>query len=196
VSKLRAFTMPKWGIEMVEGTISEWNVNVGEPVVKGQVIAQIETDKIVNEVEIEYDTRFVRLIAEPGQAYPVGALLGVTSSDTVEDEEIDAFVRAFVPAGGTTIETLEPASAAPASTAPAAPSGTPPTAAIAAGTLISPAARDLALRLSLDVSSIQGHGRSGRITLQDVDQAAKPMRSVGGGGPVAIEPSGAALDAF
>jgi pyruvate dehydrogenase E2 component (dihydrolipoamide acetyltransferase) len=196
VSKLRAFTMPKWGIEMMEGTISEWNVNVGEPVVKGQVIAQIETDKIVNEVEIEYDTRFVRLIAEPGQAYPVGALLGVTSSDTVEDEEIDAFVRAFVPAGGTTIETLEPASAAPASTAPAAPSGTSPTAAIAAGTLISPAARDLALRLSLDVSSIQGHGRSGRITLQDVDQATKPMRSVGGGGPVAIEPSGAALDAF
>ena len=63
MSKLRAFTMPKWGIEMVEGTISEWNVKAGEPVVKGQVIAQIETDKIVNEVEIEYDTRFVRLIA-------------------------------------------------------------------------------------------------------------------------------------
>ena len=85
MSKLRAFTMPKWGIEMVEGTIGEWNVKVGEPVVKGQVIAQIETDKIVNEVEIEYDTRFVRLIAEPGQTYPVGALLAVTSIDAVED---------------------------------------------------------------------------------------------------------------
>jgi pyruvate dehydrogenase E2 component (dihydrolipoamide acetyltransferase) len=189
---MRAFTMPKWGIEMVEGTISEWNVKVGEPVVKGQVIAQIETDKIVNEVEIEYDTRFVRLIAEPGQAYPVGVLLAVTSSDTVEDEEIDAFVRAFVPAGGATIENLEPASAAPALAA-AAGRERP---AIPAGTLLSPAARDLAQRLSVDVSSIEGHGRGGRITLQDVDQAAKPMRRVGGGGPVAIEPSGAALDAF
>src|ERR1700730_7686370 len=110
--------MPKWGIEMVEGTVSEWNVKVGEPVVKGQIIAQIETDKIVNEVEIEYDTRFVRLIAEPGQAYPVGALLAVTSIDAVEDEEIDAFVRAFVPAGSAKIESLEPASATPKSAVP------------------------------------------------------------------------------
>src|SRR5882724_4788798 len=148
--------MPKWGIEMVEGTVSEWNVKVGEPVVKGQVIAQIETDKIVNEVEIEYDTRFVRLIAEPGQAYPVGALLAVTSSDTVEDEEIDAFVRAFVPAGGAAFENLEPASASsappgPSGTASPAPTPSPPAGqlapaatgrdrpAIPAGTLISPA---------------------------------------------------------
>jgi pyruvate dehydrogenase E2 component (dihydrolipoamide acetyltransferase) len=220
VSKLRAFTMPKWGIEMVEGTISEWNVKVGEPVVKGQVIAQIETDKIVNEVEIEYDTRFVRLIAEPGQAYPVGELLAVTSSDTVEDEEIDAFIRAFVPAGGATFENLEPASATPKSAAPAGPSGTSPPAAapaapagapagasapaaasrdspaIPAGTRISPAARELALRLSVNASVIQGQGRGGRITLQDVDQAAKPIRGMRGGGPIAIEPTGAALDAF
>ena len=67
MSNLRAFTMPKWGIEMVEGTISEWNITEGEPVVKGQVVAQIETDKIVNEVQVEYDTRFVRLIATPGE---------------------------------------------------------------------------------------------------------------------------------
>jgi pyruvate dehydrogenase E2 component (dihydrolipoamide acetyltransferase) len=188
VGKLRAFTMPKWGIEMVEGTIGEWNVKVGEPVAKGQVIAQIETDKIVNEVEIEYDTRFVRLIAEPGQTYPVGALLAVTSIDAVEDEEIDAFVRAFAPAGGA---------------APAAPVDAPTPAkagrespVIPAGTLISRAARELALRLSVNVSAIEGHGRGGRITLQDVDQAARPARKVGGGGPVAIEPTGEALDAY
>jgi pyruvate dehydrogenase E2 component (dihydrolipoamide acetyltransferase) len=201
VSKLRAFTMPKWGIEMVEGTISEWNVKAGESVVKGRVIAQIETDKIVNEVEVEYDTRFVRLIAEPGQAYRVGALLAVTSSDAVGDEEIDAFVRAFVPAGGAEIGTFVPADTAPAAAiAPAAANATaatirqsPP---IPPGTLISPAARELALRLSVNVASIDGQGRRGRITLQDVDQAAKPLRSVGGGGPVAIEPTGAALDAF
>ncbi|HLZ97584.1 MAG TPA: 2-oxo acid dehydrogenase subunit E2 [Steroidobacteraceae bacterium] len=192
MGKLRAFTMPKWGIEMVEGTIGEWNVKVGEPVVKGQVIAQIETDKIVNEVEIEYDTRFVRLIAEPGQTYAVGALLAVTSIDAVEEEEIDAFVRAFAPAGGAATETFATASAATASAATAhreAP-------VIPAGMLMSPAARELALRLSVNVSAIEGLGRGGRITLQDVDQAARPMRKVGGGGPVAIEPTSEALDAF
>jgi pyruvate dehydrogenase E2 component (dihydrolipoamide acetyltransferase) len=200
VSKLRAFTMPKWGIEMLEGTISEWNVKVGESGIKGQVIAQIETDKIVNEVEIEYDTRFVRLIAEPGQAYPVGALLAVTSSDAVGEEEIDAFVRAFVPAGDTAPEDAAPQSAAHPSAAAA--SAVPAAAAvresppIPAGTQISPAARELALRLSVDVSAMEGHGRGGRLTLQDVDQAAKPLRPVGGGNPVSIEPSGAALDAW
>lgn len=201
--KLRAFTMPKWGIEMVEGTIGEWNVKVGETVSKGQVIAQIETDKIVNEVEIEYDTRFVRLIAEPGQTYPVGALLAVTSSETVEEEEIDAFVRAFAPAGGAATETFANVSAAAAGAAPAAPAGAaaPATAhreapVIPAGALMSPAARELALRLSVNVSAIEGHGRGGRITLQDVDQAAKPTRMVGGGGPIGIEPTSASLDAF
>jgi pyruvate dehydrogenase E2 component (dihydrolipoamide acetyltransferase) len=186
--------MPKWGIEMVEGTIGEWNVKVGEPVAKGRVIALIETDKIVNEVEIEYDTRFVRLIAEPGQAYPVGALLAVTSIDAVEEEEIDAFVRAFAPAGGAATETFATAGAATASAAPATTHRESPS--IPAGTLMSPAARELAVRLSVDVLAIEGHGRGGRITLQDVDQAAKPVRMVGGGGPVAIEPTGAALDAF
>ena len=81
MSTLRAFTMPKWGIEMTEGTLAEWNIKEGERVAKGQVIAQIETDKIVNEVQAESDVTFVRLLATPGDVYPVGALLGVTATD-------------------------------------------------------------------------------------------------------------------
>jgi pyruvate dehydrogenase E2 component (dihydrolipoamide acetyltransferase) len=215
MSKLRAFTMPKWGIEMTEGTISEWNVKEGEPVAKGQVVAQIETDKIVNEVQIEYDTRLVRLIALPGEVYPVGALLAVTSSDAAAKDEIDDFIRAFVPAGagappgdakpaaGSSAATL-PAAAptgagAPAPGSPAAggPAAAPPKVmTIPAGVSISPAARGLVQRLSVDVTGLKGSGRGGRITLQDVAQAAKPARSVGTGAAVSIAPSDAALDGF
>jgi pyruvate dehydrogenase E2 component (dihydrolipoamide acetyltransferase) len=206
--------MPKWGIEMVEGTISEWNISEGEPVIKGQVIAQIETDKIVNEVQVEYDTRFVRLIATPGEAYPVGALLAVTSSETVSRDEIDAFVRAFKPAGGdaaaAAAEAQDGAAAASKGDAAAASRGGGAAAApsrasapvdtvresdlIPPGTRISPAARELALKMSVPVSSIQGGGRGGRITLQDVAQASKPARPNLSAGPVSIMPTAAALD--
>jgi pyruvate dehydrogenase E2 component (dihydrolipoamide acetyltransferase) len=206
--------MPKWGIEMVEGTISEWNITEGEPVTKGQVVAQIETDKIVNEVQVEYDTHFVRLIATPGEVYPVGALLAVTASAPVAADEIDAFVRAFRPAGGAAAATEAEdaplgavaashdgaaAGAAPAGASAAASASAPVKTVresdlIPAGTRISPAARALALQQSIPVAAIQGGGRGGRITLQDVAQAAKPARPVHRAAPVSITPTDTALD--
>ncbi|RME68743.1 MAG: 2-oxo acid dehydrogenase subunit E2, partial [Alphaproteobacteria bacterium] len=100
MTKLRAFTMPKWGIEMTEGVVGEWLVKEGEPFKKGQLLALIETDKITNEVEAEFDAQFVRLVAKPGETLPVGALLGVTApADTKPDKAaIDAFIARFQPA--------------------------------------------------------------------------------------------------
>ena len=66
MATLKAFTMPKWGIEMAEGTIAEWGVAEGEAFAKGAVLALIETDKITNEIEAEADGRFVRLLASAG----------------------------------------------------------------------------------------------------------------------------------
>ena len=57
MAKLKAFTMPKWGIEMAEGTIAEWMVAEGAPFTRGTVLTLIETDKITNEVEAEADGR-------------------------------------------------------------------------------------------------------------------------------------------
>ena len=50
MARLKAFTMPKWGIEMSEGTIAEWMVAENAPFEKGTVLALIETDKITVEV--------------------------------------------------------------------------------------------------------------------------------------------------
>ena len=71
MAKLKAFTMPKWGIEMAEGTLAEWSVAENEPFARGTVLALIETDKITNELEAEADGRFVRIIAQAGEVYPV-----------------------------------------------------------------------------------------------------------------------------
>jgi len=217
LSTLRAFTMPKWGIEMTEGTVSEWSIREGEQVTQGQIIALIESDKIVNEVQAEFETRFVRLIAQAGESYPVGALLAVMATGDVDQSEVDRFIAAFRPAGAAAESAPESASeSAPEITQPAASAeaarsrSTPAIAAapvraapshartleIPEGLAISPQARRRAGELSVDARSISGSGRGGRITLQDVEQASRPSRAIGGGAPVAIEPRTTALDAF
>jgi len=186
---MRAFTMPKWGIEMVEGTISEWSVKEGDPVVKGQTIVLIETDKVVNEVEAEFDTKFVRITASAGEVCRVGALLAVMAQDEVSRAEVDAFVQAFEKGQG-------PHSDVPA-VEPIAVGGTAPEiSSEKASATISPRASLLARRLGLDTTLVAGSGRRGRITYQDVMQASKPPRAIGGRPAVSVLPTTAAVEMF
>jgi pyruvate dehydrogenase E2 component (dihydrolipoamide acetyltransferase) len=183
MARLRAFTMPKWGIEMIEGVVGEWSVKPGQSFDKGDLIALIESDKITNEVDAEESGFVARLVAKVGDTHPVGALLAVFADDAATDAEVDAFVAAFKApsntglAGGATLAAPAP-SAAPA----------PKAAVISADANISPAARSLAERTGIDISAIVGSGRNGRITLQDVEQGARPAVAVGSGRAVEITP--------
>ena len=189
MSTLRAFTMPKWGIEMTEGTISEWSIQEGDRVSPGQTIALIESDKIVNEVQAEFETQFVRLIAVAGESYPVGALLAVMASDAVTAAEVDSFIAAFRPAGAAG------EAARPADTQEGV-GNVPRVLELPRGIDISPQAQRRAMNSNVDIRAIVGSGRRGRITLQDIEQAARPAHAVGGGAPVSIIPTTAALDLF
>jgi pyruvate dehydrogenase E2 component (dihydrolipoamide acetyltransferase) len=193
VSNLRAFPMPKWGIEMTEGTIGEWKIKQGDAFTKGQTIALIETDKIVNEVEAEFDATVARLIASPGTTYAVGTLLGVFAMGKASDAEVDEFIRRFQPAESAANAGVEKTP----SSAPAKVAATNPAAvAIPAGIAISPAARIFVTAHAANVSQIRGSGRAGRITLQDAVQAWKPAVQRAAGQPVSVAVSTTALDAF
>ena len=200
--------MPKWGIEMQEGTIGEWNVREGDSVRKGQPIAQIETDKVVNEVVSDFDTTIVRIVGAVGDTYPVGALLAVTATAPASADEVSEFVRSFRSAAGAEppAEEAAPDDGPEPAAVPPDPSSPPGTSranepaavvrarAVERSPAISAAAREYAAARSMDVTKIRGSGRTGRITLQDVNQAAKPAPAPRESSPVSIAPVSNTLD--
>ena len=168
--------MPQMGYDMREGTVVRWYKQEGETVDRGEVIADIETDKATVEFEAYTGGVLGRIVAEAGIAVPVGELIAIITEPGESVPEVAA------PAAS-------PAQAAPAAPAPA-PSAVepePPAAAAPAsdgGVRASPIARRLARERGIDLSLVTGSGPNGRITERDVEnyQAA----------PAAPEPAPAA----
>ncbi len=173
--------MPKWGIEMREGTVAEWLVAEGAAFARGDMIALIETDKITNEVEAEFAATLARIVVPAGEVRALGALLGVFADGVVETGEVDAFVRSF---GGAGAAATSSAAAVPGKAEADAPTPSP----TPDDGSISPTARALATERGIDPSAIAGSGRGGRITHQDVAQAARPPAAPALGGPLALHP--------
>lgn len=171
--RIQAVTMPKWGIEMTEGTVGRWNVSEGEVVAKGAPLLEVETEKIVNAVDSPAGGTLRRIVAEPGDLKPVGALLAVLAPAEVSDAELEQFIATFQ---GATVS-FEPESA-PATAMESAPAREP-SAGEAEEPRVSPIARRLAESLGIDVSCIRGTGRNGRVTRDDVMAAQAARESAG-----------------
>lgn len=165
---IHAVTMPKWGIEMTEGTIVQWTVARGETVEKGAPLLEVETEKIVNTVDSPASGVLRRIVADTGEARPVGALLAVLAVEAVSEEALDQFIAEF---RGATVS-FEPQEGAAATNADETNGPVQAAAAENEDVRVSPHARRLADRLGLDVSKIAGTGRNGRITREDVEAAA------------------------
>lgn len=160
MSEIYPIAVPKWGIEMVEGTLNTWNKQEGDTVARGDEVFDMESDKIVNVWESPVSGVLRRIIATEGDAHPVGALLGVIASAEVSEADIDAFIAGF---GG-----AKPSEAAPKAEPAASATGGPGDAA----SRTNPVVRKLAEELGVDLNSVVGTGRRGRITQEDVQAAA------------------------
>jgi len=158
------FTLPSLGADMEEGTLLEWKVAPGDVVAKGQAIAIVDTAKAAVDVEIWHEGTVHELLVHPGEKLPVGALLATL----LEPGEVAP------PAGAR--ETPSPAMIEPESPAEQADAPAPSAAQPATETRkpISPAARRRAKELGVSPESITGTGPGGAVTLEDVEQAARP----------------------
>ena len=162
MSEIYPIAVPKWGIEMVEGTITTWNKSEGDVIAKGDEVFEMESDKIVNVWDAPVAGVLRRIVAAAGDAHPVGALLGVIAAADVSDADIDQFIAEH----STTKTDTE---AAPAAAETAAPQQTVQTG--DAYTRSSPSVRRLADELGVDLGTVTGTGRRGRITDDDVKAA-------------------------
>lgn len=178
--KIEPLIMPKWGIEMDEGKLTEWLIDEGTTFSKGDPLVVIETDKISNEVEAEVDSTLRKKVVDADGTYAVGALLGIFASDDTSDEEIDEFINSYVApdtsfkpesASSTVSTTPTPAVEADNKSSGKELPSSPPE-----DVNISPKAWEVALELDVDVSSVTPSGRRGRVSVQDVEQAADPAK--------------------
>lgn len=87
--------MPKWGLSMQEGTIVEWWKPEGSTIAEGDDLVDIETSKITNVFEAPLGGTLRRVVAQPGETLPVGALIAVVADAEAGDDEIDAFIADF-----------------------------------------------------------------------------------------------------
>ena len=168
--RIHPITMPKWGIEMQEGTITTWNFAPGQTLGKGENLLEVETEKIVNSVEAPIAGTLRRIVGQPGEVHKVGALIGIFADPDVPESEIDSFVASFRGADAS----FEPESAR----VPSAPPGPPPAGVTTVAgddggeARVSPIARRLAEQLGVDLSQVRGTGRNGRISKEDVEAFA------------------------
>src|SRR6516164_4209284 len=140
------FLMPKLGADMSAGTLVAWHKKPGEVVRRGDVVDEVETDKGVIDIEIFTSGTIERLLIQPGEKVPVGTVLA-----TVREEG-----AAVVAVPG---EVPKP----PAPVRPAVPPTRPGR--VPAGEVsrlrISPSARELARKLHVDATTVQGTGPGG-----------------------------------
>jgi pyruvate dehydrogenase E2 component (dihydrolipoamide acetyltransferase) len=160
--------LPQLGQTMEEGTVVSCKVKTGNKIDKGDVIFEIETDKATLEMESPLDGFVKVMLVNEGQTLPVGApmlILG-TQDEQISQSFIDSLAGGAAPVTTTTPTTQADAAEAivESKTEAAKPQGK---------IIASPRAKKLAEELNVDISAVTGSGPGGKITEQDVKNAAQ-----------------------
>lgn len=149
--------IPKLGLTMTEGTVFKWHIKEGDQVKEGDLLFELATDKLVNEVLAEEDGVLRKIILEDGQTAPVGAPVAVIAK---ADEDISGLLEDGdeIPQDNIIEETPKKAEDKIIEK-PANSTGYP---------LATPAAKKLARQKDIDLQLVAGTGENGRILEKNV----------------------------
>ncbi len=162
--------MPKLGLLMETGVVSEWRVAEGDRVSVGDVIAEITTEKITYELEAQAEGVVLQIVLPEEEEAPVGAPIAVIGRPGEDLSDVSPAPSgeegpALQVAAGATSEAEAP-DEVPAAGGSGARGGR---------IVASPAAKKLAAESGVDLTAVAGTGPGGRITLEDVSAAASRM---------------------
>lgn len=182
VSKMEEVVlMPRLSDTMTEGVIAAWHKNIGDDVKKGEVLAEIETDKATMELESYKDGKLLYQGAKPGEKIQVNDLLCIIGKDGFD---VNAVVNALKGGGAPAAAPAAEQAQQPAQQA-AAPAAQPQAAqpqqqVVNEGRILaSPLAKKIAQDKGVDLKYVKGSGDNGRIIKSDVDNytpAAAPAQ--------------------
>ena len=184
--------MPRLSDTMTEGVIASWQKKVGDAVKKGEILADIETDKATMELESYKDGVLLYQGAQKGDKILVNDLLCIIGQPGMD---IDAIVKglkgnASAPAAASTAASTAPASAPAASPAQVA---APAAQVVNEGRIFaSPLAKKIAQEKGIDLKYVKGTGENGRITRTDLEEFAKANDA---GGKINAAPASASSSA-
>ena len=163
-------TMPRLSDTMEEGTLAAWLKQPGEQVQRGDLLAEIETDKATMELEAFEEGVLQQILVQVGETVPIGQPIAIIGSGDATAAPPAPAEAAPSPAeeaarieAAPEVETA--AAAPPATAAPAAPAGQAPVKA-------SPMARAIARDHGIDLSTVAGSGPGGRVVKADVEALA------------------------
>ena len=160
--------MPKLGLTMTEGTLTEWRVQPGDAVAKGDILFVVETDKIANEIEAPSAGRIETVDAAIGDVFKVGAVLATWRPDEGRPDEGAINGRTEHASAPRTQSAPPQASAVAPALSPSSTSGR---------IIATPLARRLARERHVDLKALTGTGRNGRIRARDIEaRPAAPRR--------------------
>lgn len=182
-------TMPKLSDTMTEGLFAGWKKNVGDRIERGDILAEVETDKAVMELEAFASGILIKTMVHGGEQVPVGTVLGlIGEAGEIADSAADA------PSAAPAAETVPTA----AETAPKPPAtAVVPEAAPHTGMeheKASPLVRRLAREQDINLEQVRGSGPEGRITQDDLagfarQQQQKPEPAAPSAPPAAVAPA-------
>ena len=171
LSLIHIFVVPELGESVVEATVGEWRVKVGDSVKAGDVIVELETDKVDIEVGATAAGVMADIRQPAGSDVRIGDVLGTIDGD-----------------GATATPTAQPPQATTTATAAAEPDAKPGDKA-AEKEKATPVARRMAEAEGVDLAQVSGSGAGGRVTKQDVAARVEPEGTTATTPPADVPPA-------
>ncbi|MEU4650705.1 dihydrolipoamide acetyltransferase family protein [Nocardia fluminea] len=183
--------MPRLSDTMEDGVVSAWLKQVGDQITRGEIVAEIETDKALMELEAYDDGVLEKILAEPGVRVAIGEPIAIVGDGTTSSADSGP-AAVVTPSGavssdtGSSVRAVEPPRVSHSDTVAGSPR---------AGVVkSSPLARKIARELQVDMDAVVGTGPGGRVTKRDVEAAHSAAAPTGietperGASPVAVQP--------